>query len=66
MPLKLAGLAAWFDERKLHGVRLFVFTHFPGRANQTCCAAQSDSELSAQSLAYAQSLLGGFIVVLRQ
>jgi hypothetical protein len=64
--LRLGGLAAWFGAKKLHGVRLFVFTHFLGRANQTCCDEQSDSGCSAQSLAYAQSLLGGFIVVLRQ
>jgi hypothetical protein len=64
--LKQGGLAAWFDVRKLLGVRLFAFTHFLGRANQTCCAGQSDSVPLAPSQAYAQFLLEEFIVVLLQ
>jgi hypothetical protein len=62
--LRLGGLAAWFDVRKLHGVRLFAFTHFLGRANQICCAAQSGLGHSAHSPAFAPFLLGEFIVVL--
>jgi hypothetical protein len=64
--LKRGGLAAWFDARKLHGVRLFAFIHFLGRANQTCCAGLSDSVHLAPSLAYAQFLLEEFIIVLLQ
>jgi hypothetical protein len=63
MPLKMGGMVDWFAVKKLHGVRLFVFTHFLGRANPICCDGQSDSELSVQSLAYAQFLPAVFIVV---
>jgi hypothetical protein len=66
MPLKLAGLVVWFVVRKLHGVRLFAFTHFPARANQTCCDAQLGLVRSVQSLVYAQFLSTVFIAVLRQ
>ena len=51
---------------KLHGVRLSVFTHVPGRANQTCCVEQLDLGHSVQSPAYAQFLLVVSIVVLLQ
>jgi hypothetical protein len=61
--LKLAGQVAWFDAKRLRGVRLFGFTHFPGKANQTCYAVQSDSVRSAQLLVYAQFFRGEFIVV---